>query len=116
MKIEFRERFLLPGDPDLALEILKKVLARYPLVLPETENPQEVPLPSTEFRALAQADTVNIFDLLIAPESSTPAVLESSIAPPSASTPSSHPPQESSFISLPHPNYSAQLTLWDAAA
>ena len=116
MKIEFRERFLLPGDPDLALEILKKVLARYPLVLPETENPQEVPLPSTEFRALAQADTVNIFDLLIAPESSTPAVLESSIAPPPASTPSSDPPQESSFISLPHPNYSAQLTLWDAAA
>jgi hypothetical protein len=116
MKIEFRERFLLPGEPDLALEVLKKVLARYPIVVPETENPHEVPLPSTEFRALAQADTVNIFDLLIAPESSTPAMLESSIAPPPASTPTPDPPQESSFISLPHPNYSAQLTLWDAAA
>jgi hypothetical protein len=114
MKIEFRERFLLPGDPDLALEVLNKVLSRYPIVEPEIENPQEVPLPSTEFRALAQADTVNIFDLLIVPESP---VLESSIAAPApASTPTSDEPQEPSFLSLSQPNYSAHLTLWDVAA
>jgi hypothetical protein len=116
MKIEFRERFLLPGDPDIALEVLNKILARYPIVEPETENPQEVPLPSTEFRALAQADTVNIFDLLIVPESPAPSVLECSIAPAPASTPTPDQSQQSSFLSLPHPNYSAQLTLWDAAA
>ena len=68
MKIDYRERFLLPADdPDQALEVLKKVLTRYPIVEPEIENPQEVPLPSTDFRALAQAKTANIFDLLQTP-------------------------------------------------
>ena len=68
MKIEHRERFFLPADdPAQALEVLKKVLTRYPIVEPEIENPQEVPLPSTDFRALAQANTANIFDLLQPP-------------------------------------------------
>lgn len=69
MSIEFRQRFFLPADnPDKALDTLKQLLIRYPIVTPEITNPQEIPLPTTEFRALAQAQSTNIFDLLETPE------------------------------------------------
>jgi hypothetical protein len=68
MSIEFRQRFFLPADnPDKALDVLKQLLVRYPIVTPEVTNPQEIPLPTTEFRALAQAQSTNIFDLLQTP-------------------------------------------------
>lgn len=68
MSIEFRQRFFLPADnPDKALDILKQLLIRYPIVTPEVTTPQEVPLPTTEFRALAQAQSTDIFDLLQTP-------------------------------------------------
>ncbi len=120
MRIEFRERFLVPDERDLALQVLNQVLARYPIVLPEVENPQEVPLPTSDFRALAQADTVNILDLLIVPEYSS--ALESPVsesnapAPEPTSTHTPNEPQDLSSFSLGHPKYSAQLTFWDVAA
>lgn len=118
MRIEFRERFLLPGDPDLALQVLNKVLTRYPIVVTEVDNPQEVPLPTSEFRALAQADTVNIFDLLNVPESP---VLESAVtkhtAPgPAPTTHTFNEPRDTISHTLSHPKYSLQLSLWEAAA
>lgn len=67
MEIEFRQRFFLPNDPDQALALLTQLLTLYPIVAPESEHPQEVPLPSTQFRALAHAETANIFDLLESP-------------------------------------------------
>ncbi len=68
MSIEFRQRFFLPvDDPDQAIDVLKQLLTLYPLLTPEIEHPQEIPLPTTEFRALAQAQSANIFDLLQTP-------------------------------------------------
>ena len=68
MSIDFRQRFFLPvDDPDQAIDILNELLKLYPLVTPEIEHPQEIPLPTTEFRALAQAQSTNIFDLLQTP-------------------------------------------------
>lgn len=68
MSIEFRQRFFLPADdPNRAVDVLKQLLALYPLMAPEIDHPQEIPLPTTEFRALAQAQSVHIFDLLETP-------------------------------------------------
>jgi hypothetical protein len=135
MKIDYRERFLLPDDPDQALEILQKLLTRYPIVAPEIENPQDIPLPSTEFRALAHAQTVDIFDLIqMPPASSIKQLPQNTIE--KAGSPAQPPHSNalvidpgSSVTELPHstetavepaqlffaPN-SPQLTLWDLAA
>lgn len=67
MRIDYRERFLLPTDQDEAIELLDTLLKRYPTVTPIHEAPQEMALPTTELRALAQTETVDIFDLLDAP-------------------------------------------------
>ena len=67
MNIEFHQRFFLPADSDQAVEILTQLLKLYPIIAPEIINPHEVPLPSTEFRALAHAETANILDLLQTP-------------------------------------------------
>src|SRR5260370_5041921 len=67
MRIDYRERFLLPTDQDEAIELLDMLLKRYPTVTPLNEAPQEIPLPTTELPALAQTETVDIFDLLDAP-------------------------------------------------
>ena len=74
MSIEFRQRFFLPADnPDRALDILRQLLNCYPIVTPdEVSNPQEIPLPTTEFRALASAQSTNIFDLLETPATTIP--------------------------------------------
>src|SRR5207237_9419054 len=67
MRIDYRERFLLPTDTDEAIELVQMLLKRYPIVTPINEAPQEMALPTTELRALAQTETVDIFDLLDAP-------------------------------------------------
>ncbi len=71
MRIDYRERFLLPTDQEEAIELLNVLLKRYPTVTPINEAPQATPLPSTELRALAQTQTVDIFDLLDAPRPTT---------------------------------------------
>jgi protein strawberry notch len=67
MRIDYRERFLLPTNQEEAIALLNRILNRYPIVTPINEAPQETPLPTTEFRALAATETVNIIDLLHTP-------------------------------------------------
>jgi hypothetical protein len=87
-------------------------------VEPEIENPQEVPLPSTDFRALAQANTANIFDLLQPPATtlvkqlvqsneSDHTLVEQLLHPNEADA------QPREVFYAPH---SPQLTFWDLAA
>ena len=114
MRIDFKERFLLPDDPDLAAPLLNKVLTRYPIVLAEVESPQEVPLPTSEFRALAQADAVNILELLNVPEAPEFELAVTETPVPTTNTQAE--PEEHASFSFSHPQYSAQLTFWDAAA
>src|SRR5438309_4107018 len=106
MRIDYRERFLLPTDTDEAIELLQTLLKRYPIVTPVNEAPQEIALPTTELRALAQTETVDIFDLLDAPR---PAILPT--IPPAASKPVEHayiPPIYNSGFTP------AQLSFWGA--
>jgi predicted RNA methylase len=74
MAIEYKQRFFLPTNPNEAVRLLESLLQRYPTVEPVNE-PQEVPLPTREFSAIAQTETVNIFDLLQAPRPITPPAL-----------------------------------------
>ena len=67
MRIDYRERFLLPTNQEEAIALLNTILIRYPIVNPIHEAPQKVSLPTTEFRALATTETVNIIDLLHTP-------------------------------------------------
>lgn len=68
MRIDYRERFLLPTNQEEAISLLNRILNRYPIVTPIHEAPQKVSLPTTEFRALATTETVNIIDLLHTPD------------------------------------------------
>ena len=117
MKIEFRERFFLPDDSDQAVEVLKQLLTLYPLVTPEIENPQEVPLPSTEFRALAHAETANIFDLLQSPVTlqlpETPSV---TYVPPSNEPLVEFHEVNDEPVEIFYAANSTQQTFWDLAA
>ena len=131
MSIEFRQRFFLPADnPDKALDILKRLLIRYPIVTPDVTHPQEIPLPTTEFRALAQAHSTNIFDLLETPaiavtqlaqfETDTSAVthlLQSDETDDTLVTPMPHSNEPDT---QPHEIFfarnSPQQTFWDLAA
>jgi predicted RNA methylase len=80
MQIDYRHRFTLPKDEDDAIDLLQKLLARYPIDQPIEDAPLEIPLPTSELRALAQAETVDIFDLLDAPR---PTILPTTPPPPS---------------------------------
>lgn len=73
MCIDYRWRFFIPASEDEAAPLLQKILARYPVNTPiEEPVPQPVALPTTELRALTQAQTVNIFDLLQSPPDREP--------------------------------------------
>jgi len=133
MSIDFRQRFFLPvDDPDQAIDVLNELLKLYPLVTPEIEHPQEIPLPTTEFRALAQAQSTNIFDLLQTPATTLVTQLAQSnetdknvvtqLVP-------SHETDDTLVKQLLHSNegdaqphevfyapHSPQLTFWDLAA
>src|SRR6266540_6211308 len=103
MRIDYRERFLLPTDQDEAIELLDMLLKRYPTVTPINEAPQEIPLPTTELRALAQTETVNIFDLLNAP---CPTIQE-----PISLSPSK--PVENADTPTLYNSVPAQLSFWE---
>ena len=104
MRIDYRERFLLPTDTDEAIELLQMLLKRYPIVTPVNEAPQEMALPTTELRALAQTETVDIFDLLDAPR---PAIL------PTIPPPASKPVEDIYTPPIYNPGFMpAQLTFW----
>jgi protein strawberry notch len=106
MRIDYRERFLLPTDTDEAIELLHMLLKRYPIVTPVNEAPQEMALPTTELRALAQTETIDIFDLLDAPR---PAVR------PTISLPASKPVEEAYIPTIYNSGFPpAQLTFWGA--
>ena len=108
MRIDYRERFLLPTDQDEAIELLDMLLKRYPTVTPINEAPQEIPLPTTELRALAQTETVNIFDLLDAPR---PTIQQPIPLPPSKPVENTYTPTiyNSGFVP-------AQLSFWETQA
>jgi hypothetical protein len=119
MSIEFRERFFLPADdPDKALELLTKLLNRYPIVTPEHDNPQEVPLPTTEFRALAQARPVNIFELLQTPPTTVVKQLVSSNESPTTVVTQLPPSNQvdTQPLEVFYAGSSPQQTFWDLAA
>ncbi len=105
MRIDYRERFLLPTDQEEAIELLDTLLKRYPTVTPINEAPQEIPLPTTELRALAQTETVDIFDLLDAPRPTIQQAIPVAPGKPveNAYTPTIH---DSSFVP-------AQLSFWE---
>jgi len=105
MRIDYRERFLLPTDQDEAIDLLQMLLKRYPTVTPTNEAPQEIPLPTTELRALAQTETANIFDLLDAP---LPTIQHAVPVLPSESVEITYtpPPYDAGFVP-------AQLSFWD---
>jgi hypothetical protein len=104
MRIDYRNRFLLPGDETEALEVLKTVLQKYPVDRPEPEEAQApIPLPTSELRALTQASVTNIFDLLDTPPGAEPVPL--SLPDP---IPTFVPTPPALFMNGP------QLTLWDA--
>lgn len=105
MRIDYRERFLLPTDQDEAIELLDTLLKRYPTVTPISEAPQEIPLPTTEVRALAQTETADIFDLLDAPR---PTIQQAIPLPPSKSVENADTPTiyNSGFVP-------AQLSFWE---
>lgn len=121
MEIEFRQRFFLPNDPDQALELLTQLLKLYPIVAPEIENPQEVPLPSTEFRALAHAETANIFDLLESPLSTptvnhVPASVDDVLPSNKSVIEPLHPIEMDETREIFYATNSPQQTFWDLAA
>jgi hypothetical protein len=104
MRIDYRNRFLLPGDETEALEVLKTVLQKYPVDRPEPEEAQApIALPTSELRALTQASVTNIFDLLDTPPDVEPVPL--SLPQP---IPTFAPTPPALLINGP------QLTLWDA--
>jgi hypothetical protein len=105
MRIDYRERFLLPTNAEEALDLLTKLLTRYPILAPADEAPQEIPLPTTEFRAIAKTSTVNIFDLLEIP-------LPIQIQPATIDTINSTPPDTPIVFSSN--SLTTQLTFWES--
>jgi len=105
MRIEYRERFVLPSTETKAIETLTALLSKYPVEQPADEaQPVAVPLPTTELRALARASSANIFDLLDTPPTSKPEPL------PTPSEPRHYP-----ALTLPEfGQLSNQMSLWDS--
>ena len=82
------------------------VLKHYPIVTPVNEAPQEMIRPTTELRALAQTETIDIFDLLDAPR---PA------GRPTIPPPASKPVEETYIPPIYNSGFPpAQLTFWEA--
>jgi hypothetical protein len=68
--IDYKERFFLPTDPQKGVDTLSKFLTRYPADLPQ-EEPETAPAQFTDLKTLTTLETVNILDLVIAPEPGT---------------------------------------------
>jgi hypothetical protein len=105
MRIDYRHRFVLPGDEAAAITSLKALLQKYPVDLPETEpSSSAVPLPTSQLRGLTQASTTNIFELILPPPPRLDSPVEFTVA-------ESTPTATNALF-----NNDLQLSLWEMAA
>ena len=109
MRIDYRERFFLPTDPQQAIEILKRLLAQYPVetkVEEETE-PVHESLLTENLQAFVRTETVNIFDLL-----ETPIHLQPIPLPSLPTNPEMPIPLDEFLHPTPISTFTQQLSLW----
>ena len=109
MRIDYRERFFLPTEPDQAIDVLNRLLTQYPVENNAEQEIETIPesLLTENLQAFVRTETVNIFDLL-----ETPVCLQPSPLPDPPKTPEIQIPVNE----FPHPTpigpFRQQLSLW----
>ena len=109
MRIDYRERFFLPTEPDQAIEILNRLLAQHPVEDNTEEDIEPVPesLLTENLQAFVRTETVNIFDLL-----ETPLCLQPSPLPDLPEDPEIRIPVNEFLHPTPVGPFTQQLSLW----
>ena len=69
MRVDYRERFFLPTEPEQATKVLKSLLSQYPVETNTEDQPEPISasLLTQDLQAFVSTETVNIFDLLETP-------------------------------------------------